>query len=164
MKRLFRWASVIALIVLCSCHYEFAAAPKSDLPADPALRGTWRRTEGEIVTTMTVAVTPDGYFIVHHRDSTGDGLLYRLYPLAKDLPGYFQLEVLDSKNPADEPLVKRFSVVRARVDGDKLVWCVIDPDKLGPAADGASLLKSLRDARDAHKPVFDDEETLTLQK
>jgi hypothetical protein len=150
--------AALLVCVFASCHYEFAAAPKSDLPADGAFRGKWQKQDGNEHTTISVATTPDGYYFAHCRGDKDDGLIYRAYPLAKDLPGLLQVELLNSSIKDDFPK-ERFTIAKVAVENDKLTWRVIDPDKAGPVKDGAALLDVLRKAEAEKKDIFGQPQT-----
>jgi len=157
---------IMAALLVCglvSCHYEFAAAAKSDLPVDTALRGKWEKLDGDEHAVISVATTPDGYYFAHCRGDKDDGLIYRAYPLAKDLPGLLQVEVLNSSIKDDFPK-ERFTIAKVAVENGKLTWRVIDPDKAGPQKDGAALLDALRKAEAEKKNIFGDAQTYERAK
>lgn len=155
--------AALLVCVFASCHYEFAAAPKSDLPADGAFRGKWEKQDGEERSILSVATTPDGYYFAHCRGDKDDGLMYRAYPLAKDLPGLMQIELLDSSAKEAAPK-ERFTIAKVVVKNEKLTWRVIDPEKAGPVKTGADLLDALRKAESAKKDIFGPPQTFDHTK
>ncbi len=167
MKRALGILAVLLVGLSASCHYEFTAAPKSDLPTDGAFRGTWVKLDNNQRAVLSVATTTDGYFIAHCRGDHDDGLIYRAYPLAKDLPDLLQIEVLDSSAKGDVVNVvnkERFTIAKVVVDHDKLTWSVIDPQKAGPAKNGAALLETLRAAQAGKKDLFNEPQTYNRVK
>lgn len=163
MKTTSVFFAALLICISVSCHYEFAAAPKSDIPTDNAFRGKWEKQTSDEHTTLSVATTPDGYFIAHCRGENDDGLIYRAYPLAKDLPGLLQIEVLNS-SANDVTPKERFTIAKVMVENGKLTWRVIDPEKVGPVKNGTALLETLRKAEAAGKDIFGQAQTFDRVK